>query len=72
MKTRIRRGWRSAGAAIASSAALFFGGPNGAEAQVTIGDIAPGFQLETVDGQLVSLSDFRDEKFVFLNIIGNT
>ena len=71
MKTRIRRRWRSAGAAIAVSA-LLMGGPDGAEAQVIAGDIAPEFELETVDGQLVTLSDFRDERVVFLNIIGNT
>ena len=71
MKTRIRRGWRSAGAAVACSGFLM-GGPDGAAGQVVAGDIAPGFELETVDGQLVSLSDFLDEKVVFLNILGNT
>ena len=70
MKTPIRR-WRSAGAAVACGAFLICG-PNGAEAQVSTGDIAPEFELETVDGQFVSLSDFRDEKVVFLNILGNT
>ena len=71
MKTRIRRGWRSAGAAVACSVFLM-GGPDVAESQVVAGDIAPEFELETVDGQFVSLSDFLDEKVVFLNILGNT
>ena len=70
MTTRIKRSWRPA-VAVACSAFLI-GGANGAEAQVSIGDIAPEFELETVDGQFVSLSDFRDEKVVFLNILGNT
>ena len=70
MKTRIRRRWRPA-VAVACSA-FFFAGPDGAEGQVIAGEIAPEFELETVDGQLVSLSDFRDEKVVFLNILGNT
>ena len=71
MKTRIRRGWRPAAAAVACSAFLT-PGPDGAAAQVVAGDTAPEFELESVDGQLVSLSDFRDEKVVFLNIVGNT
>ena len=70
MKTRIRPRWRSA-VAVACGAFLF-GGPGAAAAQVVAGDTAPGFELETVDGQLVSLSDFRDEKVVFLNVLGNT
>ena len=52
--------------------AFLVGGPGGAQAQVVAGDIAPEFELESVDGQLVSLGDFRDEKVVFLNILGNT
>ncbi len=70
MKARIRTRWRKA-AAVACGAFLV-GGPGGAAGQVVAGDIAPDFELETVDGQLVSLSGFRDEKVVFLNILGNT
>lgn len=70
MKTRIRTRWRTA-AAVACGAFLV-GGPGESGAQVVAGDIAPDFELETVDGQLVSLSGFRDEKVVFLNILGNT
>ena len=70
MKTRIRPRWRSAVAV--ACGALLVGGPGGAGAQVVAGDIAPEFELETVDGELVSLSGFRDEKVVFLNILGNT
>jgi hypothetical protein len=70
MKTRNRTRLRAA-VTVACSAFLV-GGPGGAQAQVVAGDIAPEFELESVDGQLVSLGDFRDEKVVFLNILGNT
>ena len=69
MKTRNRTRWR---AAVTVACSAFFVGGTGAGAQVVAGDTAPGFELESVDGQLVSLSDFRDEKVVFLNILGNT
>jgi peroxiredoxin len=48
------------------------GGASEAEAQATAGDPAPAFELETVDGQLVSLGDFLGEKVVFINFVGNT
>ena len=69
MKTRNRTRWR---AAVAVACSAFLVGGSGAGAQVVAGDTAPDFELESVDGQLVSLSDFRDEKVVFLNILGNT
>lgn len=35
-------------------------------AQVKVGDIAPDFNLKNTDGQMVSLSDYRNEKGVIL------
>ena len=72
MKARgvLRKG-RAAGAAIALTASHVIGA-GGAEAQATAGDPAPAFELETVDGQLVSLGDFLGEKVVFINFVGNT
>lgn len=41
-----------------------------ADAQVPdVGDLAPDFALETLEGQTVSLSDFRG-KVVFINFFG--
>ena len=70
MKTRNRTRWRAAVTVVCG--AFLVAAPGGAAAQVVAGDTAPEFELESVDGQLVSLSDFRDEKVVFLNILGNT
>ncbi len=67
----ILRKRRFACAAIALTAVHMIG-PGGAEAQATAGDPAPAFELETVDGQLVSLGDFLGEKVVYINFIGNT
>lgn len=66
----LRKG-RVACAAIALTAS-HMGGASEAEAQATAGDPAPAFELETVDGQLVSLGDFLGEKVVFINFVGNT
>ncbi len=57
-------------AAIALTA-LHVAGAGEAEAQAA-GDPAPTFELETVDGELVSLGDFLDEKVVYINFLGNT
>ena len=62
---------RFAGAAIALTAS-HLAGASGAEAQVTAGDPAPAFELETVDGELVSLGDFVGQKVVYINFLGNT
>ncbi len=67
----ILRKRRVACAAIALTASHMVG-PSDAEAQATAGDPAPAFELETVDGQLVSLGDFLGEKVVFINFVGNT
>ena len=72
MKARgvLRKG-RFACAAIALTASHVVGA-SGAEAQATAGDPAPAFELETVDGELVSLSDYLGEKVVYINFLGNT
>ncbi len=58
-------------AAIALTA-LHVAGAGEAEAQAAAGDPAPTFELETVDGELVSLGDFLGEKVVYINFLGNT
>ena len=70
VRSALRRG-RFACAAIALTASHVIGA-GGAEAQATAGDAAPAFELETVDGQLVSLGDFLGEKVVYINFLGNT
>ena len=68
---RVLRKGRFVCAAIALAASHTVGAGS-AGAQATAGDTAPAFELETVDGELVSLSDFLGEKVVYINFLGNT
>ena len=70
VRSVLRKG-RFACAAIAFTA-LHVVGAEQAEAQAAAGDAAPAFELETVDGELVSLNDFLGEKVVYINFLGNT
>ena len=39
-------------------------------ADATVGLLAPDFELETTDAEVIALRDFRGSKVVYLNLIG--
>jgi AhpC/TSA family protein len=60
-----RASWRLAGAIVIAVLASLGAGLSATEA-LEVGDRAPGFTLPSTNGVDISLSDFRDKKWVFL------
>ena len=62
---RRKGGWALASAVVMVVLASLGAGPSSTEA-LEVGDRAPAFTLPSTNGVDISLSDFRDKKWVFL------